>query len=88
MVEFVSYTGHYPCLCLGTLTLKIDGKKIVFPEGCMISTGYVGFDEDWMEYVETGKWLVSVPEKYEEYADEICEVVNSNVPWGCCGGCI
>ena len=25
-VKFVSYTGKYPCLCMGVLTLIIDNK--------------------------------------------------------------
>ena len=25
-IEFVSYTGEWPCLCSGTLTIKVDGK--------------------------------------------------------------
>lgn len=29
-VEFVSYTGKWPCLCHGVLTLKIDGNTILF----------------------------------------------------------
>lgn len=29
-VEFVSYTGKYPNLCNGTLTLRIDGKEVRF----------------------------------------------------------
>ena len=29
-VEFVSYTGSYPCLCSGVLTVKIDGETVRF----------------------------------------------------------
>lgn len=29
-IEFVSYDGKYPCLCMGTLKVKIDGKEIIF----------------------------------------------------------
>ena len=30
VVEFVSYTGQYPCLCSGVLTLKINGETVKF----------------------------------------------------------
>ena len=26
-IEFVNYTGEWPCLCSGTLTIKVDGKE-------------------------------------------------------------
>lgn len=29
-VKFVNYTGRYPNLCNGILTLEIDGKEEVF----------------------------------------------------------
>ena len=29
-VEFVKYTGKYPCYCGGTLYVKINGKMIAF----------------------------------------------------------
>lgn len=29
-VEFVDYNGKCPCLCMGTLTLNIDGKFVRF----------------------------------------------------------
>lgn len=29
-IEFISYTGKYPNLCSGVLTVKIDGKKYKF----------------------------------------------------------
>lgn len=30
MVEFVYYSGEYPCLCHGILVLKIDGHQYAF----------------------------------------------------------
>lgn len=29
-VEFVSYTGKWPCLCNGVLTMKIFGRTYIF----------------------------------------------------------
>ena len=29
-VEFISYDGEYPCLCMGTLLVKIDGQQYAF----------------------------------------------------------
>lgn len=34
-IEFVSYNGKWPCLYMGTLTLKIEGEKVQWrPFGC------------------------------------------------------
>ena len=87
-VEFISYDGEYPNLCGGTLILKIDGEEVTFPEYCMSSSGSVWFDEEWDEHIEEGPWYVDVPEEYTHLRKEIHEVVNDNVPYGCCGGCI
>ena len=46
MVEFVSYDGKYPCLCMGTLTIKVDGKEYRFNHA-MISGGCIQRSEDW-----------------------------------------
>ena len=96
MVEFVSYTGEYPALCCGTLTLKIDNEIMTFGlEGEFFSFwesgGMVYFDEDWNGIVETYKWELdenSLPDKLKPYAQEMIDVFNKNVPWGCCGGCL
>lgn len=87
MIEFVSYNGAYPNLCSGELVLCIDGKEVSLGS-CLCSGGYVTFDDDWCEHVGHGEWSVDVPEEFAQYADEITEVVNDNVPWGCCGGCV
>ena len=43
-IEFVSYTGRYPNLCRGVLTLKIDEKEVKFGhDSCT-------FDYDTMKY--------------------------------------
>ena len=91
-VKFVSYTGKYPNLCSGILTLEIDGVEYTF------GSRY-GFKEFWCsgggitsDYESTieGEWQIDVndlPEQFRKYAQEIDRVFNENVEWGCCGGC-
>ena len=98
-VRLVSYTGRYPNLCSGILTLEIDGEIVNF--------GYGRWREDCPKYkpfwssgghlmpnyegAAQGEWKIDVnrlPEQFRKYATEIDEVFNNNVPWGCCGGCI
>ena len=31
-IKFISYDGEYPCLCMGTLKLNIDGKDVIFSD--------------------------------------------------------
>lgn len=101
-VKFISYTGSFPNLCSGILTLEIDGKEYVFGHSCYKekqgeypcfwrSTGTCCFTADWDAEVIEGEWEIDVcelPDEILKYAKEIDEVFNSNVPWGCCGGCI
>lgn len=88
MVEFVSYDGDFPNLCSGTLVLRIDGEKVMFPKYCMCSGGSVRFDEHWNGCVDNGDWSVVVPNQYTDIKDEIERCVNENVKHGCCGGCL
>lgn len=87
MVEFVSYSGEFPNACSGELILRIEGKEVSLGN-CLCSGGHVWFDDDWWEHIEDGPWSVNVPKEFARYADEITKVVNDNVPWGCCGGCV
>ena len=114
MIEFVSYTGAFPCLCSGILTVRVDGKTWHFGYGrgysvnaqerelvprlppFWTSGGWCGFDDDWNEDVGEGPWEMCVsPSQLEYYPPEVRErlpdilaVMNENVPFGCCGGCI
>jgi hypothetical protein len=101
-VKFISYTGDFPNLCSGILTLEIDGEQYKFghsiynePQGQFpkfwCSGGSVWFDDEWREHVESGEWRIDVddlPEQFRKYAAEIDEVFNENVEYGCCGGCV
>ena len=89
MVEFVSYDGKYPCLCMGTLTIRVDGKTYKF-EHAMISGGHICRDDAWNMEAEEGDWEVNLREhpELEPYKEEITRLVNENVEHGCCGGCI
>lgn len=91
-VKFISYTGKFPCLCMGQLTLEIDGKTVTFGDGgdhySFWSSGG-GITADYENYY--GKWEIEedeLSEEYRKYAKEIDKVFNENVPYGCCGGCI
>ena len=88
-IEFVSYDGKYPYLCMGELIIKIDGKTYSF-KNAMRSGGCILKNEDWNMWSETGPWYLDLEEhpELEEYKEKITEVINDNVEWGCCGGCI
>lgn len=102
-VKFVEYTGRYPNLCRGVLTLNIDGKDYTFGhdytenksadyESFWCSGGSCGFTNNYSEsYINSGDWCINyeeLPEEFKKYAEEIDSVFNSNVPMGCCGGCL
>lgn len=97
-VKFVSYTGKYPNLCSGILTLEINGEQATFGHSkaeyppFWKSGGNCGFRNNYSEsYRNTGEWIIdesNIPEKYREYAAEIDDVFNANVEYGCCGGCL
>lgn len=96
-VKFINYTGKFPNLCSGILTLEIDGKEYTF--GATWKEEKTDFDSFWVSggkitqdyHTCTGEWEINVgdlPEQFKKYAVEIDEVFNDNVAWGCCGGCI
>lgn len=88
MVEFVSYTGEYPNLCSGVLTLNIDGTEVKFgwdyqrPKECTNyytpfwhSGGDWGFYNDWSEsYVSHHEWIVDKDELPAKYKKYINEI--------------
>ena len=90
-IEFVSYDGRYPCLCYGTLVIKVDDKIYRFKDA-MISGGCImgGPETDWDMWSEYGPWELNLKEhpELEKYKSEITALVNENVEQGCCGGCI
>jgi len=90
MVTFVSYDGEYPNLCSGVLVLDVDGTRWEFPRYAMESGGTVWFDDEWREHVGHGPWSIAEwPHGFpDDQKEEALDVINENVPWGCCGGCV
>lgn len=90
-IEFEDYTGKYPCLCMGVLTLRIDGEKFV-ASNLIRSGGSVGIDPcSSEEYVKEAEWDINdenLPAELKQYREQILAVINENIPHGCCGGCI
>lgn len=101
-VKFISYTGKWPNLCNGILTLEIDGVEHLFGYGSgqhepfWTSGGkcWCWFSGDYSDpYVRTGSWETDasrLPEELKSYATEIDDVFNDNVDYChcCCGGCL
>ena len=100
-IRFISYTGAFPNLCSGVLTLEIDGTPVSFGHSYMKpepdyqafwhSGGCCTFGGNGDEIVERAPWKIfkeDLPTQYQEYAEIITELFNKNVPHGCCGGCI
>ena len=97
-IKFVSYTGKWPTLCNGILTLDIDGTLYTF--GPMMSDAQ--YPRFWRTggtcilhrngpcYTEKGNWIINkndLPTELQEYSDYIEYLFNKNVEHGCCGGC-
>lgn len=69
---------------------KYKDKKL-FPQ-FWSSGGSCGFRNNYSDaYVEHDDWRIDtdeLPTELLDYAEEIDEVFNENVPYGCCGGCL
>lgn len=84
MIEFVSYTGKFPTLCSGVLTVRVDGRAWNFgyawnfPERELLprlppfwkSGGCAGVTKDLDEFCDEGPWEMDDPNA-ELYPPEI-----------------
>ena len=88
----IKYDGAYPNLCSGHLEVWINDIYYDFGKYCLISGGCIMRDEDWDMWAEKGPWEIdkdSYPKDFpEEYKEKLLEVINEELQWGCCGGCI
>ena len=88
-IALVCYDGSYPNLCSGTLIVATNGKVFTFPRHSLMSGGSVTFDENWGE-TNIGDWEVREwPDDYpEDLKDDTIQMINAEIPQGCCGGCL
>ena len=87
--EWVEGEDRVP-MCGGCLVIKINYHYYLIKDA-LISGGCYYYDEECEDYiVEQGDWLPNkenFPEECIDLIDEIMELVNKNIPKGCCGGC-
>lgn len=91
-IKFVSYDGKYPNLCSGVLILNVDGKIVTINKYSLCSGGSAHFNDDYSEsFIEYGPWSLNEGH-FSDYSEEekeyIIELINENIPHGCCGGCL
>lgn len=103
-VKFVSYTGSYPCLCMGDLLVEITGMfdidgttvtllnaEVDLGEVKLISGGRCGFDDNGCDYTRKEPWVAI--ERLPAWIDagaqkDLLRQINEHVEFGCCGGCL
>jgi hypothetical protein len=86
----IEYDGEYPNLCSGDLVVIVDGVRWEFPSHSLRSGGCASFDENWTEHITEGNWIITeYPEGFPEDLESLVEqIVNDEIPHGCCGGCV
>lgn len=87
-IQFASYDGEYPTLCMGTLVIVVNGVVYRLKD-VLRSGGSCSYYESCG--TTQGKWTIfeeNLPDELKQYADKIAKIVNENVEWGCCGGCM
>ena len=90
-LKFISYNGRAPNLCNGELLMELNEQIIRFPEHCLKSGGSCSYSYSENEKIITeGTWSITkFPYNFSnELKEEAIKLVNENIPWGCCGGCI
>lgn len=90
-IEFVKYTGKWPTLCSGELYFKVNGKEYKIKG--LVPGGKVGFKGGYggESYIKKGPWRLhnhDFPKELKPYKRLITNMVNENVKYGCCGGCL
>jgi len=89
----IKYTGKWPNLCAGSLTVYLDDKVYRFGAYAIRSGGecYCDFHDD-STHISQGDWYWSkdlkVPTGFPEVRlYELLALINDEIPHGCCGGC-
>ena len=70
-IEFISYTGAYPNLCYGVLTVKVNGKKYEF--GCYKRIPLMNKGDDYYPEMLPGFWTTGGYCGLDENLDECVE---------------
>lgn len=93
MIKFVSYNGKWPNLCRGALVVEKDNKQYSM-ENILISGGECGFSNNYRNsYINRGPWNINLKYLPKELNNDndirvLESLINDNIDWGCCGGCL
>ena len=87
----IKYDGKYPCLCSGHLEVWVGNDYYDFGKYCLSSGGSCYFTDHYTDpVVEEGEWdITEFPKNFPmELKDDLLNVINMEIPYGCCGGCL
>ena len=94
-IKFISYDGKFPNLCSGILVFSINDVEYKVSYA-LTSGGCTYFTNDYQdEHIESGEWSIDFDNKdfkdiplTEDDKIVLTKLVNDNVDYGCCGGCL
>ena len=84
----ISYDGTYPNLCRGNLIINIDGKN--YSNIRLRSGGKINRCKSGRIHTFTNPWEVIFPQNFSWdlfLRRRISDMINNQIPHGCCGGC-
>jgi hypothetical protein len=90
----LEYTGKWPTLCSGHLTVTLDGEVYDFGSYVIASGGECLYlHETKSTEIIDGPWFwrhpLQVPDGFpEDRLPELLALINDEVEHGCCGGCL
>ncbi len=90
----IDYDGKWPNLCSGRLNVMLGGELYEFGPRAIRTGGECHYYHSTGEIdVSEGPWKwaqdLKVPAGFpKERLPELLNLINDEVSWGCCGGCL
>lgn len=96
IIRLKEYVEDFSCDEAEDFDSSIEEKHVEFKEyrldNVLESGGGCGFRNDYSDdYCYQGEWDIDeyyLPDELKPFKEEIKKIVNKNVTWGCCGGCL
>lgn len=96
IIRVKEYVEDFSCDEAEDFESSIEEKHAEFKEyefkNILRTGGSCDFSDDYRQsHIDQEPWWIyksDLPDELKPYKKKIEEVINENIPWGCCGGCL